>query len=71
LPKVAHGPATYDTAVFDSVEPSADARIKAIIAANASGAQRPAVPAAAMRPVAHETGDAPLRALRAANDRTP
>jgi membrane fusion protein (multidrug efflux system) len=71
LPKVAHGPATYDTTVFDSVEPSADARVKAIIAANASGAQRPAVPAAAMRPVAHETGDAPLRALRAANDRTP
>jgi membrane fusion protein (multidrug efflux system) len=69
LPQVAQHAASYETTVFDSVEPSADARVKAIIAANANGAQRPGVPAAAVRAAARDAGDAPLRALRAANDK--
>jgi hypothetical protein len=71
LPQVAEGAASYETTVFDAVEPSADARIKAIIAANAGAAQRPAIPAAAVRPVMRDGGVAPLQSLRAANDRNP
>jgi membrane fusion protein (multidrug efflux system) len=70
LPQVAQAAGAYETTVFDAVEPSADARIKAIIAANAGGAQRPAA-TAAVRPVMRGGGAATLDSLRAANDRRP